>query len=81
MNELDYKTRKNTLDKRVDKIVSKVNEMQSGNIGHIEVEDFKKLQREIKWAKNEIEDIMIDIEVEDFLAFGPGRSREGPYDQ
>lgn len=61
-------------------VISKVEEIKSGNYDSISMMVYSDLSAKIKAIKDLMEDTTIELEVDDFLENGAGRSREGAYD-
>lgn len=79
MTELEFKQRKHGMDKSFREIMEKMKVINSGELESIPIEDFQRLMKELKKIKDDIEDTVIELEVDDFLENGAGRSRDVEY--
>lgn len=75
MNAMDNETRLTKLDKRVQEISS----ILTGGDTYNPSEKYDELILELKEIQTKLEDMEIEIQVEDFLSNGAGRSRDVEY--
>jgi len=75
MNAIDNETRLTTLDNRVQEIAA----ILPGGNTYVSSERYDELMDELKVIQAKLEDMEIELQVEDFLANGAGRSRDVEY--
>ena len=78
MNVEDLQIRKNKIETRISKIEEIISTIELNP--YIVTEDMMEdLDRKIKMSKDEVDDILIELEVEDFLVNGAGRTTDVEY--
>jgi hypothetical protein len=77
---MDYVTRKTELEAKVNNISDGIDVLKSQRLEDISLYEITSLLKTIKVCNEEIDDVINELEVEDFLLNGNGRTREGVYD-
>jgi tetrahydromethanopterin S-methyltransferase subunit B len=77
---MDYVTRKTELESKVNNISDGIDVLKSQRLEDTSLYEITNLLKIIKKCNEEIDDLINELEVEDFLLNGNGRTREGVYD-